>query len=140
MFEIMIPLGSTQQKRCQKISQAKDKRKGRSCQHSGNGKRKNDLPKSLQRRSTKVVRRLHQISRDVFQRRINRQERERGVDVSERQHHGERAVQKKFQWMLGQVYVLQKRVEDAIAPQDGFPGVSADQVTHPEWNDYELIE
>ena len=60
--------------------------------------------------------------------------------MGEGQHDRERAVEQKIQRMLGQVDVLQKRIEHAVAAEDRLPCVGTDQVADPERNDHELIE
>src|SRR5271155_4185246 len=42
--------------------------------------------------------------------------------------------------MFRKVHVLQKSVQHSVATQDSFPGVRANQVTDPQWNNYQLIE
>src|SRR5579862_6304325 len=68
------------------------------------------------------------------------QKREWRVDVSERQHHGERTVEQKFQRMLGEMQILQQSVEHAVASQNRLPGISANQIADAQWNDHQLIE
>ena len=77
------------------------------------------------------MRGLDQVSRDVFQRRVNREKGERRVDVGKREHDGERAVEQKFERVFGQVYILEQRIEDAVAAQDRLPRIGSNQVAHP---------
>src|SRR6185437_1932160 len=124
----------------EEVTQAQHKCESRSRQNSRNGKRKDDSPESLKRRRSQIVRRLYQVAGYVFERRINRQEGERCVDMREGQHHGERAVQQEIEGMTCQVNILQQRVKDAVAAQDGLPGVSSHQIADPERNNHQLIE
>src|SRR6202035_3418335 len=81
-----------------------------------------------------------QVPRDVLERRIDRQERERRVDVRQRQHDGKWAVQEELNGPVRDVQVLQEGVQHAVAPEDGLPGVPAHQVARAQGNDHELVE
>lgn len=86
------------------------------------------------------MRSFHQVPRNVFERRIDRQNREWRIDMSERQHYGERAVQQEIQWMAGQVHILQQSVEDPVTSQDRFPRVGTNQIADPQRDDHQLVQ
>ena len=56
------------------------------------------------------------------------------------ENDGEGAIEEKANRLLSDVKVLEEAVEDAVRAQDGFPGVTADEIADPEGNDDELIE
>src|SRR5215472_16296365 len=76
----------------------------------------------------------------MLERRINGQDGEWRVDVRQGQHHGERAVEQELERMLGQMRILQQRVENAVAAENRLPRVSANQVADPEGDDDQLVE
>ncbi len=86
------------------------------------------------------MRGLDQIARNMFQRRVNRQNRERRIDVRKRQHHGKRTVEKKIERMLGQVHILQQRVEHAIGTENRLPRIRPHQIANPQRNNHHLIQ
>lgn len=53
---------------------------------------------------------LDQITGNVFERGVDRQNRERRIDVRERENDGERAVEKKVERVLREVDILEQRV------------------------------
>src|SRR4051812_9507933 len=86
------------------------------------------------------MRGFDQVARNVLHGRIDRKEGERGIDVGKRKYHSERAVQQELQWMLSQVQVLQRGIKHTVGPEDSFPGVGADKIADPEWDDQKLVE
>ena len=71
---------------------------------------------------------------------IDRKENERCVDVREHEDDGERAIQEEADGFVRDVQVLQKAVQHAVASENGFPGVTADEIADPKRYDNELIE
>ena len=76
----------------------------------------------------------------MFKRCVNGQEGEWRIDVRERENDGEWTVQKKLNRPVCDVQILQKSVQHAVASENRFPRVTADQITGPQRNDYELVE
>jgi hypothetical protein len=76
----------------------------------------------------------------VFERSVQRKEDKRRVDVGEHEDDGEGAVEKEADGLFGDVKILEKTVENAVGAENGFPGVSANEIADPERNDDELIE
>ena len=60
--------------------------------------------------------------------------------MREHQDDGERAVKKEADGGVGQMQILQKTVENAVATQNRLPGIAADQVADPERHDNQLIK
>src|SRR4051812_29156489 len=83
---------------------------------------------------------LDQVSWNVFEGSIDRQDGKRRVDMRESKDHRERAIQQEIQRMPGQVHILQQSVQYTIASQDGFPRVSPNQIADPQRNDYQLVQ
>ena len=81
-----------------------------------------------------------EVSRNVFERRVDRKKREWRVDVRQREDDRERAVEQKLDGVMRDVKILQQAVQDAVAAEDGFPGVAANEIAGPQGNDHELIE
>lgn len=76
----------------------------------------------------------------MLERGIDGKKNERCVDVREHEHDSEGAVEKEADRFVGDVQVLEKAVEHAVAAENRFPGVAADQIADPERDDHELIE
>ena len=131
---------SAQQQRRKKISQAQHERKRRSREHARNRQRKDHLPKCLRRRRSQIMRGLNQIARNMLQRRVNRQKRERRIDMRERQHHRKRTVEQKVERMPGQMHILQQRIQHAVRAKNRLPCIRPHQIADPQRNDHHLIE
>src|SRR6267154_4138150 len=62
------------------------------------------------------------------------------VDVREHENNGEWAIEKKVDRFAREVQILEQAVEHAIAAQDCFPGVTANEVADPQRHDHKLIQ
>src|SRR6266853_3104688 len=60
--------------------------------------------------------------------------------MGEHENDSERAIEKERDGLVSEVEVLEKAIENAFAAQNGFPGVAAHQVAHPQRHDDELVE
>ena len=60
--------------------------------------------------------------------------------MREHEDDGEGAVEQEADRRVGDVEILQEAVEDAVAAEDCFPGVAANEIADPERDDDELIE
>src|SRR6185437_43329 len=132
--------GTAQQQRGEEVAQAKDESKSGAGKNAGNGERQDYPPESLQRGSAQVMRGFHQVAGNVLQGGVDGQKSKWRVDVSEREHHRERAVEEEFDGMPCEVRILQQSIEHTITSQNGFPCVSADQVANPQGDDYQLVK
>src|SRR5882762_627646 len=128
------------EERREEIAQREYEGEGCAGEQPGNGKRQDDAEKCLNRSGAEVVRGFDKRAGDVFECRIDGKKNERGVDVREHENDGERAVEKERNGLMGEMQVLQEAIENAFAAENGFPGVTAHQVTHPQRNDDELVE
>ena len=131
---------SADEKWREEVAKRENKRECRACEEPGKRERKNYAEKSRAWRGSEILRRFEKWARNVFERGVNRQEDKRSVDMGEHQDYCEGAVEKGGYRFTRDVEVLQEAVEDAIAAENRFPGISADQITDPERNDDELIE
>jgi hypothetical protein len=77
---------------------------------------------------------------NVLERGIDGKEYERRIDVREHEDHSEGAVEKETDGFVGDVEILEKTVEHAVAAENGFPGVAAYQIADPERDNHELVE
>src|SRR6267154_179781 len=76
----------------------------------------------------------------MLERGVDGKKNEWRVDVREHENNGEGAVEKKADRFAREVQILEKAIEDAIAAQDGFPGIAANEVAHPQRHNYKLIQ
>src|SRR6267142_3489551 len=76
----------------------------------------------------------------MLERSVDGKKDERRVDVREHENNGEGTVEKKADRFAREVQILEKAVEHAIAAQDGFPSVTANEVADPQRYDHELIQ
>ena len=84
--------------------------------------------------------RFDQVSWNVFQACVDRQEGKRRVDMSEREYYGEWAVQQKVERMVRDARVLQQSVQYSIAAKNGLPRIGTYQIADPQGNDCQLIK
>ena len=126
--------------RCEEISHRKDESKGGSGDQARERERQDYAEKCGALICAEVLGGFDQRTGNVFERGVDREENERSVDVREHEDHGEGAVEKEAERFAGDVEVLKEAVEDAFAAEDGFPGVTANQVADPERDDDELVE
>jgi hypothetical protein len=76
----------------------------------------------------------------VFERGVNRKKNKGRVDVGEHERNCKRRVEKRRDWAVSDVQVLEKAVEDSVAAENGFPGVAADEIADPQRHDDQLVE
>src|SRR6267142_5081440 len=76
----------------------------------------------------------------MLERSVDGKKDERRVDVREHENNGEGTVEKKADRFARDVQILKKAVEHAIAAEDGFPGVTPNEVAHPQRHDHKLIQ
>ncbi len=126
--------------RSEEIAEREDKGEGSAGNQTRERERKNDAQKRGAGAGAEILGGFDEMARDVFEGSVERKEGERGINVGEGENDGERAIKEKANRLLGDVKVLQEAVEDAVRTQDGFPGVTADEIADPEGNDDELIE
>src|SRR6266403_259856 len=122
------------------IAEGENEGEGGAGEQARNGKRQDDAQKCLKRSGAEVVRGFDKRTRDVFECRVDGQKNERRVDVREHENDSEWAVEKERDGRMREMQVLQEAIEDAFAAENGFPSVTAHQVTHPQRHDDELVE
>src|SRR5712672_2878041 len=76
----------------------------------------------------------------MLERSVDGKKDERRVDVREHEDNGKGAIEKEADWFVRDAQILEKAVEHAIAAEDGFPGVTADEIADPQRHDHKLIE
>src|ERR1700685_1363050 len=76
----------------------------------------------------------------MFERGVNGHEREWRIDVRERENDGEWTVQKKLNRPVGDVQILQKSVQHAVASENRFLHLIEHHITGPHRKYYELVE
>src|SRR6266403_644227 len=76
----------------------------------------------------------------MLERGVDGKKNEWRVDVREHEDNGERTVQKEADRFAREVQILEKAVEHAIAAQDGFPCIAANEVADPQRHDHQLIQ
>jgi len=128
------------QERAEEIAKGEHESEGGSREQTWKRKRNNDAEKRGARAGAEIVRRFDKVARDVFERSIERQEDERRVDVREGEDNGEGAVEEEADWLVGDVEILQKAVEDAVGAENGFPGLPADEIADRQRNNDQLVE
>jgi hypothetical protein len=82
-------------------------------------------------------RRLDLLLRDVLERREDEQRCERDVDADERDHDREPREEDETQRLVDHADPLQRRVEDAVGPEDGSPCVDPHEVATQDRSDGE---
>src|SRR5260370_10323109 len=128
------------EKRREKVTERKTERKCCSCQQTRHGEREDHAQKSLNRAGAQILRGFHERPRDMFERSVNGKKNERRVNVRQQKHDGERAVKEKANRPVGEMEVLKKAVQHAVAAENGLPGVTAHQIADPQGHDHKLIE
>ena len=124
----------------EKIAEREDESESRSGEQAGHRERKNYAEKSVALAGAKVLRGFDERARDVLERGVNRKKDEWRVDVGEHQDDGEGAVEEKADGLVREMQILEEAVEHAVAAENCFPGVAADQIADPQRHDDELIE
>jgi len=132
--------GTTDKNGSEKVAERENESEGGAGDEPGKGERENYFQKSFGTTRTEILRSFEERARNIFKGGVNRKKNERCVDVREHQNDREWTVEEKFEWRVGDVKILQRAVENAVAAENGFPGVAADEVADPERDDDELIE
>src|SRR4051794_21304247 len=86
------------------------------------------------------MRSFDKVARNMLERCIDGQKRERRIDVGESQHDRKWAVKKELNGMTRQVYILQEHIQDSVGAENRFPRVGPYQVADPERNDHHLVQ
>ena len=128
------------EQRREKIAERENESEGGAGEQAGNGERKNHAEKRLRGAGAEILRGFDERARDVFERRVDGKKNERRVNVRQHEDDGEWAVEKEADRVVREVQILQKAVEHAVAAENRFPSVTANQIADPERNDDELIE
>src|SRR3981081_542812 len=124
----------------EEVAKRQHEREGGSGEQAGYGKGKNDTQECGAAVGAQILRGFNKWAGDVLKRGVDRKKDEWRVDVREHEDNGKGTVEKKADRFAREVQILEKAVEHAIAAQDGFPGVTANEVADPQRHDHELIQ
>ena len=140
MLAIMVPEGPPTSSGARKSPRERTKAKVAPASRPGMRKRQDDAEECWRGDGAEVLRGFDERARDVFERRVDGKKNKRRVDVREHENYGERAVEKNADGFVRDVQILQEAIEDAVAAENGFPGVAANEIADPQRDDDELVE